>query len=240
MSRSSLVFSPSRLTGVLTLRCVIALIGLAIPSTTPIQATPINYTMTLSSVTGTYGNTGFTNQPMTLKFVADTANLVTTSTSSANILFPNGAGITVTIGSTSLSDTPLDDIPANTSLISSGINVFGDGRVDLSGGSSLAGRAAVVLISNPPASGYDILAQQWSGSGSSRYGSVWQIGNPSYEPLIIAGQELGLTNAVDSGSWVVTAVPEPSTYAMALAGLACGGWQMWRRRRLRQAPTLAA
>ena len=28
-------------------------------------------------------------------------------------------------------------------------------------------------------------------------------------------------------------VPEPSTYAMALAGLACGGWQMWRRRRLR-------
>jgi hypothetical protein len=26
-------------------------------------------------------------------------------------------------------------------------------------------------------------------------------------------------------------VPEPSTYAMALAGLACGGWQMWRRRR---------
>jgi sulfatase modifying factor 1 len=28
-------------------------------------------------------------------------------------------------------------------------------------------------------------------------------------------------------------VPEPSTYAMAIAGLACGGWQMWRRRRLR-------
>ncbi len=28
-------------------------------------------------------------------------------------------------------------------------------------------------------------------------------------------------------------VPEPSTYAMALAGLACGGWQMVRRRRAR-------
>jgi formylglycine-generating enzyme required for sulfatase activity len=26
------------------------------------------------------------------------------------------------------------------------------------------------------------------------------------------------------------AVPEPSTYAMALAGLACGGYSMWRRR----------
>jgi len=29
----------------------------------------------------------------------------------------------------------------------------------------------------------------------------------------------------------VQAVPEPSTYCMALAGLACGGFSMWRRRR---------
>ncbi len=27
------------------------------------------------------------------------------------------------------------------------------------------------------------------------------------------------------------AVPEPSTWVMGLAGIACGGWQMWRRRR---------
>ena len=27
------------------------------------------------------------------------------------------------------------------------------------------------------------------------------------------------------------AVPEPSTYAMALAGIACGGFSMWRRRK---------
>ena len=33
-------------------------------------------------------------------------------------------------------------------------------------------------------------------------------------------------------SGVLAVVPEPSTYAMALAGLACGGWLMWRRRRL--------
>jgi len=36
------------------------------------------------------------------------------------------------------------------------------------------------------------------------------------------------------------AVPEPSTWVMGLAGLACGGWQMWRRRRRGLAPTLAA
>ena len=39
---------------------------------------------------------------------------------------------------------------------------------------------------------------------------------------------------------VLAVVPEPSTYAMALAGLAYGGWQMMRRRRLRQPPTPAA
>jgi fibronectin-binding autotransporter adhesin len=42
-----------------------------------------------------------------------------------------------------------------------------------------------------------------------------------------------------TGTGDLVVVPEPSTYAMALAGLACGGWQMWRRR-LRQASILAA
>lgn len=34
-----------------------------------------------------------------------------------------------------------------------------------------------------------------------------------------------------SPSLTATAVPEPSTSAMALAGLACGGWQLWQRRK---------
>jgi autotransporter-associated beta strand protein len=43
----------------------------------------------------------------------------------------------------------------------------------------------------------------------------------------------------NNGTLVV--VPEPTTYAMALAGLVYGGWQMFRRRRrLRQANCLAA
>ncbi|MFM8496163.1 MAG: PEP-CTERM sorting domain-containing protein [Planctomycetia bacterium] len=29
----------------------------------------------------------------------------------------------------------------------------------------------------------------------------------------------------------LAAVPKPSTYAMALAGLACGGFSIWRRKR---------
>ena len=36
------------------------------------------------------------------------------------------------------------------------------------------------------------------------------------------------------------AVPEPSTYAMTLAGLACGGYSLFRRRRARRPEPLAA
>ena len=63
-------------------------------------------------------------------------------------------------------------------------------------------------------------------------GGIWETGSTA-APL---GEYLRFEES--TGNIIV--VPEPSTYAMALAGLACGGWQMWRRRRLRQAATLAA
>ena len=85
------------------------------------------------------------------------------------------------------------------------------------------------------------------------------IGDFAADGLNVTGDEYGgLTFTGDGGVWTSTetangqrlifstgtgdlvVVPEPSTYAMALAGIACGGWQMWRRRRLRQAPTMAA
>ena len=37
----------------------------------------------------------------------------------------------------------------------------------------------------------------------------------------------------DENGFRLAAVPEPSTWVMGLAGIACGGWQMWRRRRAR-------
>jgi hypothetical protein len=41
------------------------------------------------------------------------------------------------------------------------------------------------------------------------------------------------TNAMGLKIYGTVVVPEPSTYAMAFAGLACGAWQMVRRRRAR-------
>jgi hypothetical protein len=39
------------------------------------------------------------------------------------------------------------------------------------------------------------------------------------------------TNGISTGSFTIAAVPEPSTYIMAIAGLACGGYLVKRRRK---------
>jgi hypothetical protein len=55
--------------------------------------------------------------------------------------------------------------------------------------------------------------------------------------LAISGQEANALAEDFNGNGVrvdaisVTAVPEPSTCAMALAGLAWGGYSTWRRRK---------
>ena len=48
-------------------------------------------------------------------------------------------------------------------------------------------------------------------------------------------QRLVFSTTTGNLSVLAAVVPEPSTCAMALAGLACGGLQMWRRRRLKAA-----
>jgi formylglycine-generating enzyme required for sulfatase activity len=55
-------------------------------------------------------------------------------------------------------------------------------------------------------------------SSSGRHANV-----PSSESNFIVGFRLASP----------VAVPEPSTWVMGLAGIACGGWEMWRRRRAR-------
>jgi formylglycine-generating enzyme required for sulfatase activity len=54
-------------------------------------------------------------------------------------------------------------------------------------------------------------------------------------PLISSARGIGVpSNEIRNLGFRVASVPEPSTYAlMALAGLTCGGWQMFRRRRAR-------
>lgn len=81
--------------------------------------------------------------------------------------------------------------------------------------------------------------------------ALYQFASPSNQwtqhdvlPLLDAGRIMlglrvytfnpnALPGDVDTyyDSFKITAVPEPSAYAMALAGIACGGFSMWRRRK---------
>jgi hypothetical protein len=62
-------------------------------------------------------------------------------------------------------------------------------------------------------------------------GTSWYFESYANDPSIF----VTFSPTPQSGSVIgtVAAVPEPSTYAMALAGLACGGYSMFRRRRVR-------
>jgi len=69
------------------------------------------------------------------------------------------------------------------------------------------------------------------GSGSG-FGSIPGLSNKTNAEWVETGATpSSFTNNMYGISQVLTAVPEPSTYAMALAGVACGGFSMWRRRK---------
>ena len=65
-----------------------------------------------------------------------------------------------------------------------------------------------------------------------RGGAFWEYDNYYVSSEYSQGRAAS-DEDISSGFRLVSpvAVPEPSTYAMALAGLACGGWQMYRRRK---------
>ena len=73
-----------------------------------------------------------------------------------------------------------------------------------------------------PYAGLTFGAMGTGGYGADAWVSDWTTPSAPNGQRLVFYQNTG----------VLAVVPEPSTYAMALAGLACGGWQMWRRRRL--------
>ena len=56
-----------------------------------------------------------------------------------------------------------------------------------------------------------------------------QLGLGNYGSYVFTFGSGGTTDTVTVN--LINPVPEPATYAMALAGLACGGFSMWRRRK---------
>ena len=66
----------------------------------------------------------------------------------------------------------------------------------------------------------------------SEFGSIPGFSNKTNAEWVSTGAvPSSFTNNMYGISQVLTAVPEPSTYCMALVGIACGGFSMWRRRK---------
>jgi autotransporter-associated beta strand protein len=111
------------------------------------------------------------------------------------------------------------------------------GNLDLVISGSYANQTTFHLFSNFSTNNLDFAAVVLNAAGGE-YAGLTFTGTGGVWTSTMTRNNQYLEFTTSTGDLVV--VPEPSTYAMALAGLACGGWQMWRRRRLRQAPTLAA
>ena len=78
--------------------------------------------------------------------------------------------------------------------------------LDFSGGGYLDGRNVVQLFANT----------------GGRTGS--------FSALTCTGLGVGQSATFDAGTGFVSIVPEPSASCLGFAGLACGGWVVWRRR----------
>ena len=90
-----------------------------------------------------------------------------------------------------------------------------------------------------------------SGSYWTNYATDWTYASPGFDWTQVLSLSFAMTRQASMGGPANSAllgnpafatsvsfdsiqvVPEPSTYAMALAGVACGAWQMVRRRRAR-------
>jgi formylglycine-generating enzyme required for sulfatase activity len=71
-----------------------------------------------------------------------------------------------------------------------------------------------------------------AGSRIIRGGSYFSPSGPFFQTHVSRdGRDFGGISEGSGLGFRIAAVPEPSTYAMAFAGLGCGGYSMWRRRK---------
>ena len=167
-----------------------------------------------------------------------TATLNQTATNGSPVYFSYASG---TIGTLDWNSTGNSSIRALVDVIDFGGGfVFTDFNVGglppnagvananpLSFGTPIDSSTAFTGGQNASADGY--YGVKFSAGGSDwNYGWVEVTITGSSLTFGVASVETTINAPIAAGA---VAVPEPSTYAMALAGLACGGWQMWRRRK---------
>jgi len=85
---------------------------------------------------------------------------------------------------------------------------------------------------NVSINGGQYLQTIFTNSATNFFGWVSDDGTPITSFQVVATQPAeGSIYPTVNDLVLAQAVPEPSTYCMALAGIACGGFSMWRRRK---------
>ena len=137
-------------------------------------------------------------------------------------LAPGNSAGTITVGS----GLSLDLSNSGTSVFEITSPTFTAGTFDLVSGNGsvvFGGILNLAFSGGSYADGTDVL-QIFATTGG-------RLGN--FSAVNSTGLAAGQSATFNAATGFITVVPEPSTYAMALAGLACGGFVVFRRRRAR-------
>jgi len=174
---------------------------------------------------GVFDITGLTAGTYSLPATGNLAGVGTLSGSGKSLavlgsLAPGNSAGTITVG-TGLS---LDLSSSGTSVFEITDPAYTAGAFDLVSGDGsvvFGGILNLAFSGGSYAEGTDVL-QLFANTGG-------RSGN--FSAVNFTGLAAGQAATFNPGTGFITIVPEPSAYAMALAGLACGGYSMFRRRK---------
>jgi hypothetical protein len=222
----------------------LALLGLLQPVA---RSETLTYTLDSGSATmsGTLGSLSFTNATWFLTATADPAGVTQGGLDLGGLtipayFLPASVALTITDSVNGVTSMTLNN-PVNAAWgvmsgdygsLSPGISFLGFTAFSGSGSPwSSASLEWGIAYGGPyggTAGSYNNLGTvgAWNG-GNSAVGATQRTASTSLGTMTVTQTN----NVTGTGVFSIAAVPEPSTCAMALAGLACGGYSMFRRRK---------
>ncbi len=215
-------------------RCILSLVLFAVATVAGgngVEASPIDYTVVMNSVSGFFDTASFSNQQVTLTMRADTSSVSPFGPPLSpfgyqNTVTPGGAStITVQVGA-----GPVTNITSPMSV--AGPNQFANNTLTFYLGNSISSPSGFFYAwdSSYPGAQAVLTTDQSSANAGLQIASSFAT-----NPLSLSGGGtfyIDSTSAGQAGSFAsAIPVPEPSSFCMGLAGLACGGYSVWLRRR---------
>jgi len=201
-----------------------ALVALALVSfgwTNTARSEVVTYTLTGGTISGLLNGTPFSSN-FTITADADSSSFVSGTLSGGTPIQSQAAVSTMTLIGFA---APFQITTSNFGPFVIPDNGFINGQqVSLGGFGQFNHGISYFGASGPPSVNIINGGGAISGGLAVTSGAVWTTSAGFLEITTY-------TNPKSATFSSAAAVPEPSTYAMAIAGLACGGYSMWRRRK---------